>query len=89
MKWPAITLPDKLLIHLKNIGDPMSVWLNFHGIHDVIPIKEIGNDYALNRPTIKQILDITQRPKVDEYANYLFLSVKPILKMEQGEVRVE
>jgi magnesium transporter len=52
-------------------------WLNFHGIHDVEIIQKIGNVIDLDRLTIRQILDTTQRPKVEEYDQYLFFSVNP------------
>lgn len=64
-------------------------WLNFHGIHDVEIIQKIGNVIDLDRLTIRQILDTTQRPKVEEYDQYLFFSVKSILKVEQGRLKME
>jgi magnesium transporter len=64
-------------------------WLNFHGIHDVEIIQKIGNGIDLDRLTIRQILDTTQRPKVEEYDQYLFFSVKSILKVEQGRLKME
>ncbi len=69
--------------------DGKSYWLNFHGIHDVKIIRQIGEATNLDRLTIRQILDTTQRPKVEEYDYYLFLSVKSILKGELGELKVE
>lgn len=64
-------------------------WLNFHGIHDAEIIQSIGNVIDLDRLTIRQILDTTQRPKVEEYDQYLFFSVKSILKGEQGRLKME
>jgi magnesium transporter len=64
-------------------------WLNFHGIHDVKIVKKIGEIVNLDRLTIRQILDTTQRPKVEEYNDHLFFSVKSILKEDQGDLKVE
>lgn len=64
-------------------------WLNFHGIHDVKLIERIGKIINLDRLTIRQILDTTQRPKVEAEDDYLFLSIKSILKEKVGELKVE
>ncbi|WP_422361420.1 magnesium/cobalt transporter CorA [Reichenbachiella sp.] len=63
-------------------------WLNFHGVHDVELLKKVGNSINLDRLTIRQILDTTQRPKVEEYDDHLFFSVKSIAKQEE-EIEVE
>lgn len=64
-------------------------WFNIHGIHDVKILRNIGDMIGLDRLTIRQILDTTQRPKITEYLNYLFLSVKSVLKRKEGEIDVE
>jgi magnesium transporter len=64
-------------------------WLNFHGIHDVNAIQQIGEIAALDRLTVRQILDTTQRPKTEEHDHYLFFSIKSIIKKEFGELNVE
>ena len=63
-------------------------WLNFHGVHDVELLKKVGKSIHLDRLTIRQILDTTQRPKVEEYDDHLFFSVKSIAKNEE-EIEVE
>ena len=74
---------------LKKHEKGKTYWLNFHGIHDVEIIQNIGDVIDLDRLTIRQILDTTQRPKVEEYHNHLFFSVKSILKGEQGRLKME
>ena len=64
-------------------------WLNYYGIHDVKAIEEVANIAQLDRLTIRQILDTTQRPKVEDYPHYLFLSVKSIEKDELGGLKME
>ena len=59
-------------------------WLNFHGLHEVSWIENLGQNLGLDRITVRHILDTTQRPKVEEYDNYLFFSVKSILKDKSG-----
>ncbi|MCR9249419.1 MAG: magnesium/cobalt transporter CorA [bacterium] len=68
---------------------PKNHWLNYHGIHDVAILEKLGSELALDRLSIKQILDTTQRPKVDDFEKYLFFSVKSITKSEVGQMQVE
>lgn len=64
-------------------------WLNFHGLHEVELIQEIGKVLSLNRITIRQTLDTTLRPKVEEYDHYVFFSVKSVLKDKEGTLKLE
>jgi len=64
-------------------------WLNFHGLHDVELIEQLGKAISLDRITIRQALDTTLRPKVEEYDHYIFFSVKSILKDKEGGLIVE
>lgn len=64
-------------------------WLNFHGLHEVELIEEVGKALTLNRITTRQILDTTLRPKVDEYDHYVFFSVKSVLQDELEELKIE
>ena len=74
---------------LRTPAPHMNYWLNFHGIHEVKPIQEIGDLLNLDRLTVRQILDTTIRSKVEKYDDYLFLSIKSILKRDSGALDVE
>ena len=52
------------------------LWLNVHGIHDVELIKLIGQKFGLHPLVQEDILNTEQRPKVDEYSNYVFLETR-------------
>lgn len=64
-------------------------WLNLHGIHDVNLMEKIGKFLELERLTIRHLIDTTQRPKVDDYDDYIFFSVKSILKNEEQQLKIE
>jgi magnesium transporter len=86
----TITIEEELEhSFLRNPTKNMNYWLNFHGIHEVNMIEEIGELLQLDRLTIRQIMDTTLRSKVEKYDDYLFLSVKSILQSEEGELKVE
>jgi len=59
-------------------------WLNIHGIHDVQIIEGICEKQHIHRLVVKDIVDTSQRPKLQEFEDYLFFSIKSILP-ENGE----
>jgi magnesium transporter len=52
------------------------VWLNVHGVHDVAVIKQIGAIFKLHPLVIEDILNTEQRPKIDEFEDYIFLETR-------------
>ncbi|MEQ9298472.1 MAG: magnesium/cobalt transporter CorA [Cyclobacteriaceae bacterium] len=75
--------------YVETLESSKNHWLNFHGIHDVGVIEKIGNQANLDRLTIRQILDTTQRPKVEEHDHYLFFSIKSVLEDSNGDINIE
>ena len=73
---------------LKSPDTGSNYWLNFHGIHDVPIIEKVSKVLDLERLTIRQILDTTQRPKLELDDKNLVLSIKSILKGEE-DLKVE
>jgi len=59
-----------------NADASKKLWLNVHGIHDVALIAEIGKVFGLHPLVLEDILNTEQRPKVDEYSNYVFLETR-------------
>lgn len=64
-------------------------WLNLHGIHDVDLVERIGNGLGFERLTVQQVVDTTQRPKVDDYDDYIFFSIKSILRTDKQQLNIE
>lgn len=52
------------------------LWLNIHGVHDATLIKQIGDLFHLHPLVQEDILNTSQRPKVDEFDEYLFLETR-------------
>ncbi|MBI4740882.1 MAG: magnesium/cobalt transporter CorA [Betaproteobacteria bacterium] len=48
-------------------------WLNVHGVHDPALLAAIGERFALHPLVIEDILNTDQRPKADDYDDYLFV----------------
>lgn len=52
------------------------LWLNIHGVHDVALVKQIGDLFHLHPLVIEDILNTEQRPKIDEFDDYIFLETR-------------
>lgn len=48
-------------------------WLNINGLNNVKEIEKIGLHYNLHPLVLGDIVNVTQRPKIDEYEDYLFV----------------
>jgi magnesium transporter len=55
------------------------VWLNVHGVHDANLIKQLGDIFSLHPLVQEDILNTQQRPKIDEYEDYVFLETQSFL----------
>lgn len=51
-------------------------WININGLHHVDKIEKIGTQYDLHPLVLEDIVNTTQRPKIDEYEDYLFVVLK-------------
>lgn len=51
-------------------------WLNINGIHDVHVIEEIGKVYNLHPLTLEDIVNTEQRPKLEEFEDYIFIVLR-------------
>ena len=52
------------------------LWLNVHGVHDAALIKQIGDIFKLHPLVVEDILNTEQRPKIDEFDDYIFLETR-------------
>ena len=60
-------------------------WIDISGIHDVSAIEKIGQQFAIHPLVLEDILNTTQRPKFEEYDNYLFLVMRvPFSRKEKA-----
>lgn len=48
-------------------------WINVHGLHEPEVMAEIGRRFKLHPLVLEDILNTDQRPKVDDYGDYLYI----------------
>jgi len=51
-------------------------WVHIEGLHDVALIEKVAKRFDLHPLTVEDILNVEQRSKVEEYENYLFVTLK-------------
>ena len=51
-------------------------WINLNGLNHVTEIEKLGKHYSIHPLVLEDIVNIAQRPKIDEYENYLFVVLK-------------
>lgn len=51
-------------------------WFNITGIHDTEFISRIGSQFNLHSLVLEDVVDSEQRPKIDDYGEYLFIVLK-------------
>ena len=57
-------------------GSDSVTWININGLNHVDDIEKLGNHYNLHPLVLEDIVSISQRPKIDEHDDYLFVVVK-------------
>lgn len=68
-------LDDASIDSIKLESD-QQLWVNVHGVHDAVLIKKIGDLFKLHPLVIEDILNTKQRPKIDEFNDYIFLATR-------------
>lgn len=72
----------KTITDLSNLNTiaamPGVKWLNVDGIHDVDIVETIGFQFGIDFLVLEDILDVNQRPKVDDHHNYIYIVLKMV-----------
>jgi len=65
-------------------------WINVNGLHKVEHLEQLGECFHLHPLVLEDILNMDQRPKVEDYGSYLFIVLKILhLKEKTTEVVTE
>ncbi|PKA84116.1 magnesium transporter [Ulvibacter sp. MAR_2010_11] len=66
-------------------GSGHITWINVNGLNNVGEIIKLGNHFELHPLIQEDIVSTYQRPKIDEYNEYLFIVFKMLRYGENGE----
>lgn len=65
-------------------------WINISGIHKIELIKDVGARFNLHPLVMEDIVNTEQRPKMDDYEDYLFMVMKMVFPdMETHTIQYE
>jgi magnesium transporter len=53
-------------------------WINVDGLHDVAAVERLAEKFDIHPLTLEDIVNTQQRPKMEEYENYLYFVLKMI-----------
>ncbi|MDY7010256.1 MAG: magnesium/cobalt transporter CorA [Planctomycetota bacterium] len=69
---------------------PSVTWINIDGIHDEKLVRTLGARFGLHPLVEEDILNTDQRPKMEDYADYIYLVLKMLQwNGENGEIIIE
>jgi magnesium transporter len=61
-------------------------WISIYGLHDVDMIGTIGKIFGIHPLTLGDIVNTGQRPKMEEYDNYIYLVLKMLRFDKETEI---
>lgn len=62
------------------------IWLNIDGLQDIKLFEEIGKIFALHPLVLEDILNTAQRPKTEDYRDYIYLVVRHFHDQQNGSL---
>lgn len=60
-------------------------WINVDGVHDVELIERIGKAFGIHPLVLEDIANTTQRPKAEDYGEYLYVVMQMFYHGEDGK----
>jgi magnesium transporter len=66
---------------------PTATWINVEGVNNPVLIERIGECFGLHRLVTEDLMNVVQRPKVEDYGEYLFVVLK-MLTYDEKDGRI-
>lgn len=61
-----------------------TIWINLHGLHDTTILEQMGTLFNLHPLVLEDILNTNQRPKLEDYGDYLYIVLKTFAYKNSG-----
>ena len=61
-----------------SVDESKVYWLNFHGFENIEMMQSSFDKFKIHRLTQQDVQTLNERPKIDEFENYLFVTLKSI-----------
>jgi magnesium transporter len=70
--------------------EPTVTWINIDGLHEVEIIEKLGSHFGLHPLLLEDVLHTDQRPKMEDYGDYIFVVLKMLYPGEnRDEIEAE
>jgi magnesium transporter len=73
---------------IERVNPSMTNWINVDGLHDVGLLRKFGERFNIHPLALEDVLNTTQRPKVENYTDHLFI-VSEMIYEENGKIVLE
>jgi magnesium transporter len=64
---------------------PTVTWINVDGIHQVETLEKLGECFGVHPLTLEDILNTDQRPKMEDFGDYMYIVLKMFTRNEQND----
>ncbi len=64
-------------------------WVNVDGVHDAAVLEKLGECFGIHRLVIEDIMSTDQRPKAEDFGEYLYVVLKMLTPDDKGDVLTE
>ena len=68
---------------------PIVTWINIDGIHQVDLIEALGKNFGLHPLILEDIVHTEQRPKMEDFEEYLFIVFKMLFYDQENQIKSE
>jgi len=89
ISFDANSIEEKVIHSLKDIvkyqNEEKVTWLNVDGLHNSSVMEEIAEVFELDKIILADVMNVHARPKVQEYDNCLFISLKMLHQEENSD----
>lgn len=82
------SLQRRTIDEIPTVPDSGVLWVSLDGSHDTPLIEALGKRFGLHALVLEDITTIGQRPKVDDYSDYLFATLHMLEHDAESGVRV-
>lgn len=73
----------------KHTDEKTVTWINVDGLSDISTLKQIALRYKLHPLVMEDVANTSQRPKLDEYSDHLFIIFKMLYYDSKNQLNVE
>jgi magnesium transporter len=68
---------------------PTVTWVNIDGLHQVDIIEKLGKHFGLHPLLLEDIVNTDQRPKMEDYGDYIFFVLKMPYHWDEDDAEIE